>query len=269
METASVHCACPYRRGQAACLPERPVVCSAIRPAGLMPHRSLQFPASGKIIENRSPRLPRRVRRPRKPMKHRTLALAGLMQGLNLAQSTARTGSAPEADLAASLASIFRIDADSVEAVYGSARLMRNGLETLIGQFEGGERRDPSIGKMALTVLHIERQLSARADLMQALHDGILDSGRQREHFGVTHATVIARLGDLYANSVSRLSTRVLVQGNPYQLQQPQVVAQIRACLLASVRSAVLWRQLCGSYWDLMLRRRAMLDAAQHWLESA
>ncbi len=201
-------------------------------------------------------------------MKHRTLALAGLMQGLRLAQATAQNGSADDADLTASLASVFRIDADSVEAIYGAARLMRTGLETLTGQLQGGAQRDGAISRMAVTVLHVERQLHARADLMTALQEGIVEAQRQREHFGVTHSTVIARLGDIYANTVSGLSTRVLVQGNPAQLQQEQVVAQIRACLLASVRSAVLWRQLRGSYWDLLLRRRAMQEAAQEWLET-
>ena len=201
-------------------------------------------------------------------MKHRTLALAGLMQGLRLAQATAQNGSADDADLTASLASVFRVDAESVESVYGSAQQMRTGLDILIGQLQGGERRDGAISRMAVTVLHVERQLNARKDLMNALHEGIVDAQRQREHFGVTHSTVIARLGDIYANTVSRLSTRVLVQGNPAQLQQEQVVAQIRASLLAAVRSAVLWRQLRGSYWDLLLRRRAMLEAAQRWKET-
>ncbi len=201
-------------------------------------------------------------------MKHRVLALAGLLQGLRLAQSCARDGVTDEADLTASLASIFRIDADSVEEIYGSAKQMRTGLQTLVGQFQGGEQRDRGISRMAMTVLQVERQLHARADLSRILQDGIQDAGRQREHFGVTHSNVIARLGDLYANSVSLLPTRVLVQGNPVQLQQEAVVAKIRACLLASVRSAVLWRQLHGSYWDFLLRRGAMQSAAQRWLES-
>jgi high frequency lysogenization protein len=201
-------------------------------------------------------------------VKNRVLALAGVMQGLRLARDCARDGSADEADLSASLASIFRIDADSVEAVYGSASLMRTGLETLLQQIAGGTQRDRSLGKMASTVLQIERQLQARPDLMKVLHDGIVEASRQREHFGVSHGNVIARLGDIYANSVSVLPLRVLVQGNPHQLQQEAIVAKIRACLLASVRSAVLWRQLRGSYWDFVLRRRALQNAAQHWLES-
>ncbi len=201
-------------------------------------------------------------------MKQRTLALAGLMQGLRLARLCAIGESIEETDLSASLASIFRIDADSVEAVYGSARLLHSGLETLLEQLRGGNQRDRQISRMAVTVLQVERQLHARNDLQKLLHDGIVEASRQREHFGVSHPSVIARLGEIYANSVSLLPTRVLVQGDPTHLQQEAVVARIRACLLASVRSAVLWRQLRGSYWDLLLRRRAIQDAAQRWLES-
>jgi high frequency lysogenization protein len=56
------------------------------------------------------------------------------------------------------------------------------------------------------------------------------------------------------------------VQGNPHYLQQPQVVAEIRALLLAALRSAVLWRQLGGSYWDFVFRRRAMMEVVEEEL---
>lgn len=201
-------------------------------------------------------------------MNDRALALAGVMQGLKLAQSIAQTGSVDNDMLQASLASLFRIDADSTEAVYGSAALMAPGLEALIGQLQGGAARDAGCSRMAVTLLHVERKLVSRPDLLQVIRDGVTDTERQREHFGITHPTVVARLGDVYAQSVSKLSPRVLVQGNPVQLSQTQVVAQIRATLLAAMRSAVLWRQLGGSYWDLLLRRRAILQAARGWLDA-
>jgi high frequency lysogenization protein len=58
-----------------------------------------------------------------------------------------------------------------------------------------------------------------------------------------------------------------MVQGNPVYLAQPPVVAEIRAILLCALRSAVLWRQLGGSQWDLYLRRPQLLGAARGWLE--
>ncbi len=199
-------------------------------------------------------------------MKERTLALAGLMQGLKLAQRAANGEALDHDALQATLASVFRIDADSVEAVYGSPRLMQLGLTTLVEQFNGA--RDSAISRMGVTVLHIERQLSARPDLMAAIGQGINDAQRQREHFGIDHATVIARLADLYANNVSHLPTRVLVTGEPVLLRQESVVIQIRANLLAAIRSAVLWRQLRGSWWDLAIKRRAMVKAAQAMLDA-
>jgi high frequency lysogenization protein len=60
-----------------------------------------------------------------------------------------------------------------------------------------------------------------------------------------------------------------MVQGNPLQLSQAAVVAQIRAALLAAVRSAVLWRQVGGSYWDLALRRGAILKTAGYLIEGS
>ena len=65
--------------------------------------------------------------------------------------------------------------------------------------------------------------------------------------------TCSAALGTLYADTVSHLRPRVMVQGNPHYLGQAAIVSEIRAVLLAALRSAVLWRQLGGSFWDFVL----------------
>ena len=90
-------------------------------------------------------------------MREKTLALAGLMQGLKLAQRAASGQETDEEALQASLASVFRIDADSVEAVYGSPRLMKLGLQTLLQQLLGGDSRDPLISRMGVTVRVVPR----------------------------------------------------------------------------------------------------------------
>ena len=59
-----------------------------------------------------------------------------------------------------------------------------------------------------------------------------------------------------------------MVQGNPVYLSQPGVVGEVRATLLAGLRSAVLWRQLGGSWWDLVLSRRRLVDEARALLEA-
>ena len=202
-------------------------------------------------------------------MKDRALALAGLLQAVQLVQQMAQNGQAETQPLAACIESLFRFDAESPEAVYDGAANLAPGLRRLVGQLEGGSGRDPALTRMAMTVLHLERAFMRHPNAPQAVHDGLEQIARQREHFGPTHATVLGRLGELYAKEVSPVGPRVLVQGNPVYLGQPDLVGEVRATLLAALRAAVLWRQLGGSYWDFLFGRRAMVQAARDWLDGA
>jgi high frequency lysogenization protein len=201
-------------------------------------------------------------------MKERTLALAGLMQAAALVHRIAHVGSADGDALAASLESIFRIDADSVAAVYGGTRCVRLGLQTLLCQLDG-DGREPALTRIAVTVLHVERRLAKRRDLLARVRAGVQEAGRQAAHLGTSHPTVLQRLAEVYGSTISTLRPRVLVQGNPQYLAQDSVVAEIRAVLLAAVRSAVLWRQVGGRYPDFLLRRRGLATAARSLLEEA
>jgi len=88
------------------------------------------------------------------------------------------------------------------------------------------------------------------------LQQGIVATKRQVEHFGLNSPQVFSRLAELYAGTLSTLRPRVMVTGNPQWLQQPALVERVRASLLAAVRSAVLWRQIGGRQWQLLLHRR-------------
>ncbi|MGY6519598.1 MAG: high frequency lysogenization protein HflD [Lysobacteraceae bacterium] len=200
-------------------------------------------------------------------MKDRALALAGLLQSVQQVRRIATTGDAQTDRMAPVIDSLFRIDAETTEDVYGGVAGLEPGLRLLYEAASSGEQRDPSITRVAATLLHVERRFNRQPAVQRAVHSGILDIQRQREHWGPTHPTVLGRLGELYGGTVSKLRPRVLVHGNPTYLGQPTVVAEIRAVLLAGLRSAVLWRQLGGGYLDLMFRRKALVGACRDWLE--
>ncbi len=187
--------------------------------------------------------------------EERVLALAGLFQACSLAQQLANEGRCDEAAMQAGVASIFRIDAPSVVAVYGGVANLRLGLRNLVAQLDESER-DMSVTRMVVTVMRLERSLSGRPELMEKLQQGILAAQRQVEHFGQESSQVSGRLAELYASTLSTLRPRVMVSGDPQQLQQPAVVERVRANLLAAVRSAVLWRQVGGRQWQLLVFRR-------------
>lgn len=201
-------------------------------------------------------------------MKDRALALAGLLQAVHLVQQMAQSGQAESRPLGACIDSLFRFDAETPEAVFDGAAKLDVGLVRLVNQLEGGAGRDAAVTRMSMTVLHLERRFSGNQAAMEAVHNGLKDIARQRDHWGPTHPTVLSRLGELYAKELSPIGPRVLVQGNPVYLGQPDLVGEVRATLLAAIRAAVLWRQLGGSYWDFLFGRRALVQAARDWQEN-
>ena len=66
--------------------------------------------------------------------EHRTLALAGIYQAIKLAQQVARSGMLDSAIFESSITSIFSLDAESPEKVYGNFSNLQLGFETLIAQ---------------------------------------------------------------------------------------------------------------------------------------
>jgi high frequency lysogenization protein len=200
-------------------------------------------------------------------MKERALAFAGLTQACKLVRQIADTGQAETEPLTVCIDTLFHFDAESVEAVYGGAAGLRPGLRSMVEQFDGGTARDPMLLKLIASVLRVERGYSASRGMPEKVKQGLDQVARQREHWGPTHPTVLARLGELYAATISELRPRIMVQGNPVYLAQPPVVAEIRAILLCALRSAVLWRQLGGNQWDLYLRRAQLVGAARGWLD--
>lgn len=198
---------------------------------------------------------------------NRTLAFAGMLQALQLVQQTAYGKPYDVNTFQATLKSVLALDAGSVEAVYGGVEGVRSGLHLLKRQLLGNrEKPDAELSRYLVVLLHLERKLSKRADLLERLRTGIDHAQRQVDHFDLLHPNVLAGMADTYAETVSTLTPRIMVNGDPVRLQDAAVANQIRALLLAAMRSAVLWRQCGGTRLGLLLKRRRLTRTAQQLL---
>lgn len=186
----------------------------------------------------------------------RVIALAGLFQALALVRAIAQRGGGDAQSVRACLASILRIDADSPADVYAGVGNLRLGLETLVAQLDESGKRDLALTRMAVQVLRLERALMRNNAALSALRGGIDALRPLLAQVESGNLDPGGRLAELYANTLSRLQPRIMVEGNPAFLQQSAQVDRIRALLMAAVRAVVLWRQLGGNQWSLMFRRR-------------
>ncbi len=200
----------------------------------------------------------------------RTLALAGLLQACHLVQQVAYGRPRDVEALEASIGSIFKLDADSALEVYGNISGLRKGLTLIVQQLEGKpDKPDLELTRYALALLHLERKLNQRNDLLQKIQTGVEMALSQADYFSLTHTNVIASLADTYQQTVSTLTPRVMVNGDQHLLNNTDNANWIRALLLAGIRSAVLWRQAGGSRWKLLLSRKGIVRTAQRWLQQA
>src|SRR3954471_2131878 len=103
----------------------------------------------------------------------RVIALAGLFQALALVRALATRGSGDASSVRQSIASVFRIDADSPVDVYGGIGNLRLGLETLVAQLGDTGKRDLVLTRMAIQVLRLQRSLARRPEVLLAVRTGI------------------------------------------------------------------------------------------------
>lgn len=196
--------------------------------------------------------------------RDKTLALAGIFQATALVKNIAVNGLTDKHDFEICIRSIFETDPESVEAVYGQVEYLRTGLTTLIEQLgEKSSQRDIDIARYVISLLHLQGKLSKNKIMLDALTNGIERARRQTEHFHITHENVIANLADIYSETISQIPPKIMVSGENQYLSNPDQANKIRALLLAGMRSAVLWAQLGGSRWQILLRRRRFSQEAE------
>ncbi len=192
----------------------------------------------------------------------RTIALAGLFQAARLAQQLAHEGRADPDALRASLGSVLRIDAASTADVFGGMRGVSTGLGILATRLGAGPQiMDFELARYVLNLMQLAQALERRGELQEAIRGGVeaaasADSpaAEADERIGAP-PELIERLAGLYRETISTLAPRILVNGDPAHLADERIAAAVRAALLAGVRAAVLWRQLGGRRWHLLIAR--------------
>ncbi len=196
----------------------------------------------------------------------RTLALAGMYQACKLVQQVARHGSIDPDELKVMLEPLFVTDPPDALAVYGSYSNLKIGLEAITRQLE--KNPDAELTRYLVNILHLERKLSRKPELLQAISEGIERTRKQMEHYPLPHSNIIASLAGIYSDTISTLTPRIIVSGEQGHLANPENASTVRALLLAAMRSAVLWDQCGGSRWQILLQRKRFVQEATALLQN-
>lgn len=202
------------------------------------------------------------------PVHHQALALAGVLQAASWVEQLARQGQIAAEDTTIAVMGILNLNPSSTLAVFGEVANIRAGLLSL-RQLLGSERQQvkPDVMRYSMSLLHLEKRLHKHPKMLSQLGEELLDSQEKLNYFtDASHDAVVGSLARNYQNTLSQLKYRIQVTGNPSYLNQQRTADQIRMILLFGVRSALLWRQLGGKRLHLLLRRKALHQAADNLL---
>ncbi len=203
--------------------------------------------------------------------REQVTAFAGIWQSVKLVQQVARHGRADTADMEICINSLFEMDPNSFEDIYGNAKGLTTGLNTILDQFgDATNQRDMELTKYVITLMHLERKLMQQPAMLEKISRGLRQAKSQAEHFGSsTHENVFASIGELYSTTISTLKPKVIVQGEQGHLSNSNNAAKVRTLLLAGIRSAVLWRQCGGRRLGLIFSRKKLLSQTKELLNEA
>ena len=201
------------------------------------------------------------------PAFEKYLALAGVCQAAKLVQDVARTGSADNQALEASLSSILVTEPETPQQVFGSFGNLQKGYQTIVAQLsdlKGG--KDTELTRYIASMLTLERRLSKKPSLLDDVATRISHVQRQLAHVDFYNSQIISALASIYSDIVSPLAPKIQVLGNPEFLTQPSNQQKVRALLLAGVRAAVMWRQMGGRRRHIIFNRKDILKNAKQAL---
>lgn len=204
-------------------------------------------------------------------IKEKTLALAGIFQTAALVKQLAKSGRISEPFFSKSIESLFTTHANDVPEVYAGIENLRLGLEELVRLFSQHNPKIPKDGDIAryvLSLLHLERKIAKQPNMLNTIQTGIERARNQASIYSTTHENVIANLASIYTDTAGSFKFRIYVAGEPIYLNQTNTVHKIRALLFAGIRSAVLWRQMGGGRWQLLINRTKIIQTAKQFLET-
>ncbi len=195
-------------------------------------------------------------------MKERTTALAAVFQAAALVDDIARGKGAPSREFALAVNSLFALDAKTVSEIFPDDAPLATGRGYLRAVLERQAGPDAT-GRInyVMAMIHLAGILRGDARLQQKIRTRLEQiSGDSPSSDHITD-DAITKIAALYVDTFGTLRFRVQVNGEPKQLQMPDVAARIRTSLFAGIRAAHLWYHLGGRRWHLLLGSKKMLAA--------
>ena len=186
-----------------------------------------------------------------------TPALASIFQTTALVHQLASTGQCDNHSNKASLNSIVS-QSDDVDEIFSSPEDLRVGFESLKTLLEKKPISMQNIMLYSTALINLEKKLMKKPQLLTQISAEI-DHIKKQDFCDIHHSNSIARLAELYKNTLGSLNPTIMFRGEQIYLTNRHTANHIRALLLAGIRAVALWKSQGGKTWHLLLNKKKTL----------
>jgi high frequency lysogenization protein len=198
------------------------------------------------------------------PLENQTIALAGVFQAASLVDQISTIGKINPLAFDCSFDSLFTFEVPTTVEVYGNLVNIQIGLNALQMYLSGeGDKPTKAMTYYILTLLKISKKLKKNDTMSSKIFKRLQEIDSQSKAFEFGRGNITSKVAELYQETISTVSPRVIVKGEQSYLSNTDTVSKIRTLLLAGIRSAILWNQVGGSQWRLLFTRSGYVASAK------
>lgn len=203
------------------------------------------------------------------PLENQTLALAGMFQSAVLIEQLAYKGQVNQAAFDCSVDSLFAFEAENTLEIFGDVFGLSRGMQALTNHLGGrGQVSGKNLAYYIMSMMKVSANLIKDGALANRLQTELQTIQQQSIDFEMSRNNTINKIDGLYQNTISKIQPRVIIRGEQNYLSNNDTAAKVRTLLLAGIRAAVLWHQLGGSKWTLIISRKKYVENAKRFMSN-
>lgn len=195
------------------------------------------------------------------------LSLSGIFQSISIVCQLSQTGICNYDAFKISINSILNINPETTLSVYGnSEKNLKLGITTLLSLLNNSNSYKVS-GRMLRYIVRIiilEKKLKKNIFYSEMLFKQISELVQKNINCINSYDILSDQLSKIYLSVFSKLGSRIKIFGSHKVLKDILVQNKIRCALLSGIRSVVLWKQVGGSFLQLVFCKNQIYSQANN-----
>lgn len=203
------------------------------------------------------------------PFITQTYLIGALYQSVELIHHIATTGKCSYQDYKHILMALQVKQFSSIADTFGAETHLQSGLhacEKYYAMRLGAHDTNAitQINRYFAELFKLESNLRKKPKVMEKIAQRVNSIEDVFHAIDTNMEKIIKQCATIYAEEVSPNTPRILIRGTENHLKNLFNAQKVRTLLLSGLRITLLWREVGGKQWHLLIKRKKIIETCQH-----